>query len=765
MQPSAPADVTPRQGAASRREPSSEPSAAGSSPPASALAVRSRSASLAVNSVPRAMPDEDWRPSASAPGSPGRRRGRRRLVWVAALTFVGVAAALSALSVVFAARETPAGPGRRVVVLPFSVRGAGDQEFLAEGMVDLLSSGLDGAGDLVAVSPPAVLGYLARETPGPLDTRDRARAARHFGADLFVVGDVVAVDDRVRVSAWLYRTDAPGVPVQRADAEGSAEDVLGLTDRIVISLAAGPEGGAGSRLARVASASTSSLPAMKEYLEGQRLYRNGDVNGAIEAFQAAVDADSTFALGSYALSVAASAAFQGGLADDAMSAAVRHMDRLPARERDLLRARVAYRTGDASRAERLTRALVARHPNDAETWDQLGEVLFHLNPLRGRSVEEAREPFERVRALDPGPGEPGYHLAQLAALRGDWRSVARLTEEGLGPVDMLTHRVHQLRVLRRAARQGGVVDSAFIATELRNADDFSVVSTAYTLAVFLSDNPGAAEALAILDRNGAPAARSYSLILRAQLDLAGGRWNAARQALGRAASIDPGRVARYGALLRLSPWLPADTAALETARTRLATVAGAGAVGPTGAAWQDADLPVAGIQRLFLDGWLAVRLGRAADASTAMDSLAMDGSRPLLASSYARVVGTALVPESGHGDPLTGGLAGISPEEAVLSPFFSLPIARFRHAAALASDGQDDDALDWYASLGELSIPDLVYRAPAHLRQAAILEARGDSGAAAAHYRAFVALWADCDPSLRPLVDQARARLAALADP
>ena len=61
---------------------------------------------------------------------------------------------------------------------------------------------------------------------------------------------------------------------------------------------------------------------------------------------------------------------------------------------------------------RITR-LTIDYPSDADAWFGLGEALFHLNPLRGRSAIEARDAFLRVFELDPRHVEaiiaPGAH--------------------------------------------------------------------------------------------------------------------------------------------------------------------------------------------------------------------------------------------------------------------------------------------------------------------------------------------------------------------
>jgi tetratricopeptide (TPR) repeat protein len=85
---------------------------------------------------------------------------------------------------------------------------------------------------------------------------------------------------------------------------------------------------------------------------------------------------------------------------------------------------------------------------------------------------------------------------------------------------------------------------------------------------------------------------------------------------------------------------------------------------------------------------------------------------------------------------------------------------RFLYAELLRAAGRGDEALRWFATFPDPNGSDLAYLAPSHLRRAEILDALGRRAEAAEHYRRFVALWRDCDPELRPVVERAR-RLAA----
>jgi hypothetical protein len=96
------------------------------------------------------------------------------------------------------------------------------------------------------------------------------------------------------------------------------------------------------------------------------------------------------------------------------------------------------------------------------------------------------------------------------------------------------------------------------------------------------------------------------------------------------------------------------------------------------------------------------------------------------------------------------------------SPFYSQGLDRFAYASLLEAAGRLEEAAVWYGSFAASSIFDLVFLAPSHLRRGMIAERLGRAAEARRHYQAAVALWGDCDPPLRWVTEQARARLAAL---
>ena len=88
---------------------------------------------------------------------------------------------------------------------------------------------------------------------------------------------------------------------------------------------------------------------------------------------------------------------------------------------------------------------------------------------------------------------------------------------------------------------------------------------------------------------------------------------------------------------------------------------------------------------------------------------------------------------------------------------------RYFRAELLAEMKKDDEALGWLRSIAERASYELVYLAPAQVRQAEIYDRRGDRDEAVKHYRRFIELWQNAEPELQPLVAGARKRLAELS--
>jgi eukaryotic-like serine/threonine-protein kinase len=294
----------------------------------------------------------------------------------------------------------------RLAVLPFSISGTSNIAYLGDGMVDLLSRNLNGAGDLRTIDPGTVLTATSRAGTRALDVEKGRALARRLGAGLYVLGSAHAVGGKLRIQAELYSdADTAGEEaLARATAEGDTTQLFQLVDHLAADLMAGQSRGLSSRLMQSAALTTRSLEALKAYLKGEQNLRGGEgkFDSAIAGFQRAVAADSTFALAYYRLGVAAGWAERPGISGPATERALALGARLDDRDRRLLSAFAAFQRGAADDAEQRYRAILRDYPDDLEAEFQLADLLQQYNPPRGRPIGEAREPFDHVLAQDPG---------------------------------------------------------------------------------------------------------------------------------------------------------------------------------------------------------------------------------------------------------------------------------------------------------------------------------------------------------------------------
>ena len=326
--------------------------------------------------------------------------GRRRL----GLALAGAGLVVGALIGWWKFRPAPAGPAAKnhLAVLPFAVHGGKSLDFLAQGMVDLLSRNLDGTGDLRSVNGATVLAAAHADGSGVADLEEGRRLARRLGAGLYVLGSVSAIGNQVRIDASLY----DGAPVQpamvsQASVSGDTTQLFELVDRLAGDLMVGQRHGVGSRLLQTAATTTQSLPALKAYLDAEQNLRRGVFDSALAGFQGAVQLDSTFALAYYRLAVAAAWSRRNALIRPNTTRAVQLASRLSARDQRLLASFAALAAGKPDEAEQGYRAVLQDYPDDLEAQWQLATVLNVYNPLRGRPIAESRPVFDGIVKLDP----------------------------------------------------------------------------------------------------------------------------------------------------------------------------------------------------------------------------------------------------------------------------------------------------------------------------------------------------------------------------
>ncbi|HEX6040969.1 MAG TPA: hypothetical protein VFZ20_23105, partial [Longimicrobium sp.] len=619
--------------------------------------------------------------------------------------------------------------------------------------------------DLTTVDPFALLSYLRATGDGGTGLEAGRAAADRFRAGRFILGTVVEAGGTLHLSAAVYGAD--GRRLARAEAAEVREDSLfGAVDALVRTLVAQGMNTAPEQLDRTAALTTASLPALKAYLAGERAFRTGEFARAADEFARAVAGDSAFAVASYRLSVAQDWAAEDGSAAAARAQRMSH--RLPTAEQSLLRARLAFRTGNAATAEALLRALVRTRPDNVEAWNDLGEVLHHRAMWQGRTMTEAHAAWEQVLALDPANVSARVHLAHIAALQGRAGEVDALVRDlaARSPGHEALQRLRTLRAFARgdAAGQEAVV-RALRAQRPHGPNDLPAWGAAWRTADFLEDPEAGYRIAGVLVEPGRDAqSRLVGHAARAHMQMARGRWRDARAQADSAAAVDPAYAARTWAFL--AAFAPAELPRDEYARAyrRLAATPLPAARGTGGPVDEERGrFPAA--RHAYLLGALALRMGDTAEAvrrARALDALADTTTagrfadhlrhqlRARMLSAAGDTKGALRMVEQGWPAPV--------PALFVKDDSYSTVAERYFRAQLLARAGREREALAWFGSLTEDISRGIVFPVAAEMEEGRVLERMGRRREAAEHFARFAHRWRAADPEFAAVLRYARDR-------
>ncbi|MGW8265465.1 MAG: tetratricopeptide repeat protein [Longimicrobiales bacterium] len=319
------------------------------------------------------------------------------------------------------AGASPAADG--IAILPFDVAGP-ESELWREGMVDLLSSGLDGIGGYRTIDARTVLARWDRMTPAgeKVELEEALKVAGATDARFAVVGSAVSLGGKVRLSGEIYDL-GNGEKVGQGQVEGSPDKLLDLVDQLAVEVTRAlltGKGGVEAMENRIESLTTNSLPALRAYLEGAAFYRRADFPRAADAFLEAIRYDSTFALAYFRLDASYGSMEVYGTEEARMAAEglARYGERLPTRAQRIVEAGKILAEGDISRIPYLVET-TQRFPDDPEGWFWLGEMYFHHGGPALVSLEETLAAWERALELDPGFAPTYIHLIQCYVAAGD----------------------------------------------------------------------------------------------------------------------------------------------------------------------------------------------------------------------------------------------------------------------------------------------------------------------------------------------------------
>jgi serine/threonine-protein kinase len=307
-----------------------------------------------------------------------------------------------------------------VAVAPFDVPDA-RLTLWHEGLVDVLSRNLDGAGPVRSVAPTTVI----RRWTGRADRPSASELGRRTGAGLVVYGSLISAGPdsaRLTATALDVADDRPLADIELRDA---ADRVDRLADSLTVRLLRELGRTRHIEVFRATSMGSHSLPALKAFLRGEQWYRRASWDSALAAYDGAIALDSTFALAlwrsSKVLGWQRSADDSTYIAQALRAGALTHG--LAPRDSLLITADSISAELNASvprvswsllrRLHAITLDLTRRYPDDFESWYALGEARFHWGAVAGYTPRDALQAFDHAIQLDSSFAPSYIHPVEL----------------------------------------------------------------------------------------------------------------------------------------------------------------------------------------------------------------------------------------------------------------------------------------------------------------------------------------------------------------
>ncbi|GMQ81602.1 MAG: hypothetical protein BMS9Abin05_1034 [Rhodothermia bacterium] len=650
-----------------------------------------------------------------------------------------------------------------IAVLPFTIRGDTTLNYMSEAIVSLLSTKIDGVGDLRSIDDHALLGYIKRSGAQIIDPESGQDIANYFGAAGFILGDIQRIGGPILISASRYSAD--GSLEQEFEVNVRADSLLlDAVDELARNLISEHLADAGTQLESMAAVASASFPALREHLNGEVAMRNGRWTDAYSSFKRATDIDSTFALAWFRLANAAGwGTNPRAEVLPAFRRAARHGENLPERMKKKIAGAIAFETGKPAFAEQLYQELVRDYPDDAYAWYRLAETRFHYNYSRGRPPSDALGAFIRAFELDPSQSEIAYHLYELDLEEGRFERFDALAE-ALGSDDDVV--LSSLRPIMPQLATDSLELRNELIGELADSSVSILTSAASSVAEFFEDFELADSLITIAIEKSPREQKEGRYRARSRYRLAMGRH--------RDAWLDKTRADSVGAISSIF-----DIQYVYTTRIPIPDE-GMDRVRAEFRAFSDSSLfrgPYA-LQfipyMLFLEATVAVQQR---DENFVQDAVGYYERRvsafpqDTLAYSLARRLEAQMAFRDGDYEKTLDRL-----DESRLNivwqwaaPVLNQIPENTMRAEALYALGRTDEALGWLEAIGDglsNTMVDAGYLfqdvAQSYLMQAKIHEERGNYEKAIRFYTRFIKTWKNADPEFQPAVEDARDRLDRL---
>jgi tetratricopeptide (TPR) repeat protein len=349
------------------------------------------------------------RAAMTAPVAGGARRiPPRRTVRKSALLTLAVIAAIAVLGLVWQSLPGTSDQGLRLAVFPFMATAAPAREY-SERLPDLLATVLDGTPGVRVADPWSLWSGLRPErgarAQSPAGVDDASRRARRAHAGMFLLGSIeMGSAATLAVTTRVYRVGRPDA-VHTLTQTAHEDSVGPLAHRLAVDLITRMRPGQTVSVPELEGFTTRSPDAIKAYLRAKEAMRRGQVDSADAEIDAAIRADTAFAVALVeAVRVKSWTQFMRGQfftgLVDLLDRAERYTDSLSPRNRLRLQASRASVRTEGAKAVAATREILAIDSTDLDAW--IGLAYYHrvYGWQYGAGESEATEALEKAIALD-----------------------------------------------------------------------------------------------------------------------------------------------------------------------------------------------------------------------------------------------------------------------------------------------------------------------------------------------------------------------------
>ncbi|HET9012918.1 MAG TPA: protein kinase [Gemmatimonadaceae bacterium] len=635
----------------------------------------------------------------------------------------------------------------RLLVGDFRISG-GDSS-LARVVAEAVRTGLGESPLFSTMSPAAISAALRRMQRAPtawVDVDLAREIALREGAKAVVTGDVNPLGQGYVVTVRLVSADSGAELASFHETADTPRELLPTVDKLTRQL----RGKAGESLRDVHAdppleqVTTSSLDALRLYVEGSRANAAGADDSAIRALTAAIAVDTSFAMAYRKLAASYNnAQYPRTMRDSALKKAYQYRDRLTERERGTLLGDYFTRGPGMDRGKGIAayEALLARYPYDAVAMNNLGNALETR-----REFARAESLFARLAAAEPRVPIYPQNLLGILVVEGKFAEARRVAEQ----------------LQRRFPNQGTYTTQ---------------------LAALYYARGDADSALALVGRlrqSRAPAERAIALQLAAGTTMSRGRLQEAMALRAERSAVNSARGAPAPALedsllesfldiwFRERPDRGLQRMEAALARTPLRSLATGDEPYYTMSPGYAASTPYFTVATQYA---LAGKPDRARAVLAQYDADVRDSLlRRLLEPARQNALGEIALAEGRALEAVAAFRRGDQRNDGPATSCTGCPVILLARAYDRA--GMTDSAIVMFERYLATSGPfrmvvnnDGIYLAGTHKRLGELYEAKGDRRRAADHYRKFVALWRNADAELQPKVAEVQQRLARIGRP